>query len=101
VNWRHRVICVQRNIVRGQVTTPKNHQRRRIDLPHQLRGVLRLWRQQQRRAWLKIGKPLPDSVLASVMWRVMVDAVAAYLGDGEALTESDRRLARALLRRES
>jgi len=66
VNWRHRVICVQRNIVRGQVTTPKNHQRRRIDLPDQLRRVLRLWRQQQRRAWLKIGKPLPDSVLASV-----------------------------------
>lgn len=53
---------------------------------------------------------LPDETLAALdaigrvvkrpMWRVMVDAVAAYLGDGEALSESDRRLARALLRRE-
>jgi hypothetical protein len=34
------------------------------------------------------------------MWRVIVDTVAAYLGDAEALSESDRRLARALLRRE-
>jgi predicted transcriptional regulator len=53
---------------------------------------------------------LPDETLSALnaigrvvsrpMWRVMVDAVAAYLGDGEALSESDRRLARALLRRE-
>jgi predicted transcriptional regulator len=53
---------------------------------------------------------LPDETLAALdaigrvvkrpMWRVMVDAVAAYCGDGEALSESDRRLARALLRRE-
>jgi hypothetical protein len=34
------------------------------------------------------------------MWRVMVDAVAAYLGEGEPLSESDRRLGRTLLRRE-
>jgi hypothetical protein len=32
---------------------------------------------------------------------VLVDAVAAYLDDAEALSDSDRRLARALLRRES
>jgi hypothetical protein len=32
-------------------------------------------------------------------WRVIVDAVAAYLGDGPSLSESDRRLAHALLRR--
>jgi hypothetical protein len=31
--------------------------------------------------------------------RVIVDAVTAYLGDGESLSESHRRLAHALLRR--
>jgi hypothetical protein len=32
-------------------------------------------------------------------WRVIVDAVAAYLGDEPSLPEGDRRLAHALLRR--
>src|SRR5262249_24343533 len=27
VNWRHSFILVQRNVVRGELTTPKNHQR--------------------------------------------------------------------------
>jgi hypothetical protein len=33
-------------------------------------------------------------------WHVVADALSAYLGEGEALSENDRRLARALLRRE-
>ena len=66
INWRRRFIQVQRNLVRGQLTTPKNHQRRQIDLSRQLQVALRLWRRQQRAAWLKVGKPLPDWVFASV-----------------------------------
>jgi hypothetical protein len=31
VNWRSGYRHVQRNIVRGRVTTPKNHQSRRVD----------------------------------------------------------------------
>ena len=53
---------------------------------------------------------LPDDTLAALdaigrvvdrpAWRVIVDAIAAYLGDAESLSESDRRLAHALLRRD-
>ena len=57
---------LQRNIVQGLVTTPKNHQSRRVDLSHQLRVALRLWRRQQRREWLKVGRPFPTWVFASV-----------------------------------
>jgi len=32
--------------------------------------------------------------------KVIVDAVAAHLGDADTLSDGDRRLARALLRRE-
>jgi hypothetical protein len=35
-------VYVQRNIVRGLVTTPKNHQRHRVELSHQLRIAVRL-----------------------------------------------------------
>ncbi len=52
---------------------------------------------------------LPEDTLAALdaisrvvdlpPWRVIVDAVAAYLGDGETLSESDRRLVQGLLRR--
>ncbi len=38
-------------------------------------------------------------VVSRPVWRIMVDAVAAYVGDGPPLSETDRRLARALLRR--
>ena len=65
-NWRRGFVQVQRNLVRGHLTTPKNHQRRRVDLSQQLQPVLRLWRRQQRAAWLKVGRPRPEWVFASV-----------------------------------
>ena len=52
--------------MRGQVTTPKNHCRRTVDLSRQLMATLRLWRRQQRPLWLKKGLPFPDWVFASV-----------------------------------
>jgi hypothetical protein len=58
-------VQVQRNLVRGVLTTPKNHQRRRVDLSHQLTAALRLWRRQQRAAWLAVGRPFPDWVFSS------------------------------------
>lgn len=52
---------------------------------------------------------LPDETLAAIKaisrtvdrpaWRVIVDAIAAYLGDADGLPERDRRLAHGLLRR--
>lgn len=65
-NWLRGYVQLQRNIVRGLLTTPKNHQSRRVDVSRQLRVALRLWRRQQRRAWLKAGRPFPDWVFASV-----------------------------------
>ena len=65
-NWRLGFVLVQRNLVRGQVTTPKNHCRRKVDLSRQLMVTLRLWRRQQRALWLKKGLPFPDWVFASV-----------------------------------
>ena len=65
-NWQRRFVQVQRNLVRGVLTTPKNHQRRRVDLSHQLTAALRLWRRQQRAVWLAAGRPFPDWVFSSV-----------------------------------
>ena len=65
-NWRRRFVQVQRNVVRGILTTPKNHQRRRVDLSHQLTATLRLWRRQQRAAWFAVGRPFPEWVFSSV-----------------------------------
>jgi integrase len=64
--WRGGFVQVQRNLVRGHLTTPKNHQRRRVDLSHQLQAALRLWRRRERRAWLQKGLPRPEWVFASV-----------------------------------
>jgi integrase len=65
-NWPRRFVQVQRNLVRGVLTTPKNHQRRRVDLSYQLTAALRLWRRQQRAAWLAVGRSFPEWVFASV-----------------------------------
>ena len=65
-NWRRRFVQVQRNLVRGLLTTPKNHQRRRVDLSYQLTAALRLWRRQQRALWLSAGPPFPEWVFSSV-----------------------------------
>ena len=66
LNWRDSFLQVRRNLVRGQLTTPKNHQRRRVDMSRQLRAELRLWRRCQHAAWLRHGQPFPKWVFASV-----------------------------------
>jgi integrase len=66
IDWRGRFVHIERNLVDGTLTTPKNHQQRRVDLSMQLRAVLRLWRRQQRAAWLAVGRPLPPWVFPSV-----------------------------------
>ena len=51
--------------MRGRLT-PKNRQRMHVDVSRQLRAVLRLSRRQQRTAWLKRRRPLPEWVFPSV-----------------------------------
>ncbi len=65
IDWRGRYLLVQRSLVRGTLTTPKNHQRRRVDLSQQLRMVLRLWRRRESARWLALGQPRPDWVFAT------------------------------------
>jgi integrase len=45
--------------VRGLLTSPKSHQRRRVDLSTQLAGVLQEWRRLQLARWLNKGEELP------------------------------------------
>jgi integrase len=65
IDWRGRFVQVQRSLVRGLLTTPKNHQRRRVDLSPQLRAELRRWRGQQSASWLARGRPRPVWVFSS------------------------------------
>jgi integrase len=65
VDWRGRYLQVQRNIVRGTHTTPKNHQTRRVDLSPQLRRELRLWRRRLHRKWVTLELPRPEWIFPS------------------------------------
>ena len=65
IDWHGRYLNVTRSIVRGQQTTPKNHQRRRVDLSPQLRAELRRWRARQSAAWLARGCARPLWVFPS------------------------------------
>ena len=65
LSWRGSFIQVRRNLVRGQLTTPKNHQGRRVDTSRQLRAELRLWRRRQRAEWLRRGQSLPEWIFVS------------------------------------
>ena len=64
-DWRGRFVLVTRSIVRGRQTTPKNHQRRRVDLSPELRAVLLRWRAQQDAEWIRRGRARPLWVFPS------------------------------------
>jgi integrase len=65
IDWRARTIRVSRSYVRGRIGSPKNHQRRTVDLSPQLRGVLRLYRRQLRATFLEDGLPRPEILFPS------------------------------------
>src|SRR5262249_24269071 len=67
LDWRGRYVLVRRGLVRGKLTTPKNHQQRRVDLSPQLRAVLRLARRRQSAAWAKLGQPRPEWVFCTAL----------------------------------
>ena len=66
VDWNGRFLVVQRNIVRGVLTSPKSHQRRRVDMTPQLEAALLVWRRALRARWLKKGEPMPAWVFPSL-----------------------------------
>lgn len=65
IDWHGRFIQVQRSIVRGTITTPKNHQARRVDMSPQLRTALRLWRRRKSAEWLEQELPRPEWIFPS------------------------------------
>jgi integrase len=65
VDWRKRTIAVRRNWTRCAITTPKNHQRRTVNMSPKLVATLRLWRRQIRIEFLKHGLPRPEIVFPS------------------------------------
>jgi integrase len=66
IDWNGRFVVVQRNIVRGLLTSPKFHQRRRVDITPQLATALLVWRRVQRTRWLKKGQSMPPWVFPSL-----------------------------------
>ena len=66
IDWNNRFISVRRNIVRGTLTTPKSHRRRRVEVTPQLAEVLLAWRRVQRKRWLKKGEAMPEWVFPSL-----------------------------------
>jgi integrase len=65
IDWRSKTIRIQRNIVRGVVTTPKSHQTRIVNMDDALALALR-WHRRLISAWcLKHGMPRPPYVLPS------------------------------------
>ena len=47
------------SVVQRLLSTPKNHQQRRVDMSPQLKRQLEAWRRTQGAKWLKLGEPRP------------------------------------------
>jgi len=65
IDWNGRFLTVQRNLVRGLITSPKSHQQRKVDLTPHVVTALQTWRRVQRARWFKKGKPMPEWVFPS------------------------------------
>lgn len=65
LDMRGRFISVQRSLPKGKLSTPKNHQQRRVDMSPQLKRQLDAWRRKQGAKWLKLGEPRPVWVFPS------------------------------------
>jgi|SoiMethySBSTD1v2_1073268.scaffolds.fasta_scaffold92340_4 integrase len=65
LDMRGRFISVQRSLPKGKLSTPKNHQQRRVDMSPQLKRQLESWRRTQGAKWLKLGEPRPLWVFPS------------------------------------
>lgn len=74
-----RFLTVNRNFVRGVITTPKNHQGRRVDMSMQLADALVAPRLQQKAYALKHGAELPDIVFPSRLGTLLDDANVRHI----------------------
>jgi integrase len=65
IDWNGQFLVVQRNLLRGVLTTLMPHQCRRVDMSAQLTTALLEWRRLQQARWLKKGKQMPPWVFPS------------------------------------
>jgi len=65
VDFTGRFVGVNRSLVRGILTTPKNHRRRRVDMSGQLADTLATLQRRQRQEALEEGTERPKVVFAS------------------------------------
>jgi integrase len=66
VDWNGRFLLVQRNCVRGLLTTPKSQRRRRVDLSSQLVSTLLEWKRFQQARALEKGINCPVWIFPSL-----------------------------------
>ena len=66
VDWNGRFVVVQRNFVRGVLTSPKSHRRRRVDLSSQLLTTLVGWRRFLQARAMEKGTNTPQWVFRSL-----------------------------------
>jgi integrase len=59
IDWDGQFVLVQRNVVRGVLTSPKSHQCRRVDMSPQLTMAPKAWQRVQQARWLKKGQEMP------------------------------------------
>jgi integrase len=79
VDFSGRCIAVNQNLVRGILTTPKSHQRRRVDMSSQLAAGLTALRARQREQALKDGKQSPELVFPSADGTLLDDANVRHM----------------------
>ena len=66
IDWHGGFILVQRNLVRGVLTSPKSHQRRRVDMSAQLAGDAPRAASPPARPLLEEGRRAPEWVFPSL-----------------------------------
>jgi integrase len=66
VDWNGRFVLVQRNSVRGVLTSPKSHRRPRVDLSSQLVSTLLDWRRLQQARSMEKGTNSPQWIFPSL-----------------------------------
>ena len=70
VDFSNRLIEVQRSLVRGVISSTKNHKRRRVDISPQLAEELKLWRTRQKRQALKFQHDVPKFIFTDTSGKI-------------------------------
>jgi integrase len=79
IDWHGGFLLVQRNLVRGVLTSPKSHQRRRVDMSTQPAATLLALRRHRRARCLKKGVPVPEWVFPSLEGTALEERIVRHV----------------------